>query len=164
MTKKMQDALNIQCNAELESFYIYLAMANYLENKGYKGSAHWMSLQADEEYDHYKQFSSFISDVEGSVSLEGINKPTTTWNTIQDVFESGLAHEKTISKKINALVSIAKLEKDYSAENFLQGFVTEQVEEEVTFRDILTELNMIKDNSAGLLMFDKGLGNRSQIK
>ena len=58
----------------------------------------------------------------------------------------------------------SKLEKDYSAENFLQGFVTEQVEEEVTFRDILTELNMIKDNSAGLLMFDKGLGNRSQIK
>jgi ferritin len=43
----------------------------------------------------------------------------------------------------------------------LQWFITEQVEEEKTVREIVAQLHMVKDDPASLLDLDRELGSRS---
>jgi ferritin len=42
----------------------------------------------------------------------------------------------------------------------MQWFITEQVEEEKTVRELVTKLQMVKDDPASLLDFDRELGAR----
>jgi len=49
ISKKMQEALVEQINAELFSAYLYLAMAAQFEAQNLKGMARWMEVQAKEE-------------------------------------------------------------------------------------------------------------------
>ncbi|MCJ7542973.1 MAG: ferritin, partial [Phycisphaerae bacterium] len=49
ISTNMQQALNKQINAELFSSYLYLSMAAHFESDNFRGLAHWMRLQAQEE-------------------------------------------------------------------------------------------------------------------
>ena len=46
------------------------------------------------------------------------------------MFEHVLEHEQMVTGRINKLVDLAPAESDHATRNFLQWFVTEQVEEE----------------------------------
>ena len=48
ISKKMQEAINAQINAELWSAYLYLSMSMDAADKGFKGSAHWFVHQFKE--------------------------------------------------------------------------------------------------------------------
>ena len=52
LNKKIADMLNEQVNKELYSAYLYLDFANYYEDEGLDGFAHWYEIQAQEERDH----------------------------------------------------------------------------------------------------------------
>jgi ferritin len=62
-----------------------------------------------------------------------------------------------VSESINELVHIALQEKDYSTHNFLQWYVSEQIEEEAMARSILDKINMIGDDKGGLYLFDRDI-------
>jgi len=47
---------------------------------------------------------------------------------------------------------------DYTTENFLQWFVTEQREEENKFKEIIDNLKIIGNNTLGLYEMNKVLG------
>ncbi len=67
-----------------------------------------------------------------------------------------------VSTSINALFELAAKEKDYASQALLQWFITEQVEEEKTSREIVDTLRLIGNNTSGLYMFDRELGRRGQ--
>jgi len=52
LSKKMQEALNSQINAEYHSSYLYLAMAAYCERLNLKGFGNWFRVQVQEEMVH----------------------------------------------------------------------------------------------------------------
>ena len=72
-----------------------------------------------------------------------------------------MRHEQKITGLINKLVEVAMLEKDFATNNFLQWFVTEQVEEESNVEELIQKLEMIGDNKSGLYMLDNELGTRA---
>jgi ferritin len=47
-----------------------------------------------------------------------------------------------VSESINELVHITFEEKDYATHNFLQWYVSEQIEEEATAKNILDKINL----------------------
>ena len=49
ISKKLQDALNAQINAEMWSAYLYLSMSVEAESKGLKGFGNWFFIQFREE-------------------------------------------------------------------------------------------------------------------
>ena len=57
--------------------------------------------------------------------------------------------EETVTKQINGLMDIAREEKDYIAQDFLNWFVTEQLEE---ISKMSTILNIIRRAGDNLLM------------
>lgn len=161
MNPSMSLRLNKQINAELYSSYLYLAMSAYCASKSLNGFAHWFRLQAQEEQMHGLKIYDFVIDREGEIRLESIAEPLSRFESIVDVFEKAHAHEKHVTTLLNDLAGFAQKENDYATAIFLQWFITEQIEEEATVRDILERLKMIGSSGDGLLMMDHALGQRA---
>jgi ferritin len=53
-------------------------------------------------------------------------------------------------------------EKDYTTGNFLQWYITEQVEEENTMRTILDKIKLVGKDKAGMFHIDKELEAMAQ--
>ena len=70
ISKKMQEAINEQINAEIYSAYLYLSMSAYCAENTYKGFAHWLDLQAKEEYSHAMKFYNYLLDRGASIDLK----------------------------------------------------------------------------------------------
>jgi len=160
ISKKMQDALNEQINAELFSAYLYLAMAAEFESNNFKGFAHWMEVQAKEETEHAKRLYDFVNDRGGRVTLKVIAAPPSEWKTPLAAFEAAYEHEQKVSAMIHNLVDVARGEKDKAAEVMLNWFVEEQVEEEASTSEIAEKLKMIRESTNGVFMLDNALAKR----
>ena len=93
LSKRMEEALNAQVNAEFWSAYLYLSMSMYFENIGYKGIAHWFAVQFKEEQDHATIFINHINSRDGKVTLMPIDKVDTSWDSILHAFEGDVAGE-----------------------------------------------------------------------
>jgi ferritin len=160
ISKKMEEALNKQINAEFYSSYLYLSMAADFEVKNLSGFANWMQVQAQEEWGHGMRIYNYIHEQNGTVKLEAIEGPSTEWKSPLDAFEAAYNHEQLVTSRINDLVALANEEKDYATNIFLQWFVSEQVEEEASALAIVEKLKMIGDKPQGLFMLDRELAQR----
>lgn len=161
MDRKIQDAFNEQLNAELYAAYLYLSMSAYFESQNFKGIAHWMRTQAQEELLHAMKFFDFLNERGARVLLAKVKEPKTEWSSPLDAFEDTCEHESKVTSLIHGLVELSLSEKDHAANTFLQWFVTEQVEEEATAQEIRDKLKFVKDNAVALFMIDQELGQRT---
>lgn len=155
------DALNTQINAELSASYEYLAMSAWCTSQHLLGSARWLRLQSQEEYGHAMKLFDFLLARGGAVTLKAMAAPNQQFSALVDVFERVLRQEQTVSGQIDNLYELAFKEKAFSATVELQWFLTEQVEEEKSAREILAILKRVGDDPAGLLDFDRQLGARA---
>ncbi len=160
MEEKIVNELNKQLNKELFSAYLYFGMAAFLEEKKFKGSAKWMEKQATEEMLHAVKFYKYLIDSNEKVELSDIPKANANWQSLSNVFASALKHEKVVSESIHKLASLPLELKDHATYNFLEWFISEQVEEEATLQGIIDQLEMIGNNSVGQYMLDKELSMR----
>lgn len=158
MDKRLEKAINDQLNFEIESAHIYLAMAGYIATLGLEGFESWMFVQYDEEFSHAKKFMNYINERGGRVVIEGFENPQNDFKSLLDVFEISLGHEKLVTEKINNIMTIAHEVQDYAAISFLQWYVSEQVEEQSVFTQVIANIKLVKD--AGLYQLDKEMGTR----
>ncbi len=157
---KMQDALNKQINAEIYSSYLYLSMAAYYQDLNLPGFANWMRVQVQEENFHAMKFFDALAERGGRVLLDVIAAPPTEWASPLDVFEYTYKHEQLVTSLINNLVDLSVELKDHAANNLLQWFVAEQVEEEANADGIVKKLKLMGDAPGGLFMIDQELAAR----
>jgi ferritin len=158
--KKMQDAMNEQLKEEMGSAHLYLSVAAYFHSVGLDGMAHWMRVQTQEEMGHVMKFFDHIVGRQGRVELLALDQPKREWSSPLEAFQDAYKHEQYITGRINDLVKLAAEENDNPASAFLQWFVTEQVEEEASTSKIVQILERIGDSGSGLIMLDRGLGER----
>ncbi len=161
LSETMWKALNEQVKWELESSYLYLGMAAWLNDQALPGFAHWMREQAKEEVEHGMKIYKYIEERGNRVELLPIAAPQKSWETPHDVIEKSLKHEQFVTSLINKLVDTAIAEKDHATSLFLQWFVKEQVEEEETFRSVLDQLGMVKPGCSAMLFLDRHMAKRS---
>ena len=160
-TTVVLEALNQQINAELGASYEYLAMSAWCRSQNLLGTAKWLRLQSQEEYGHAMKLYDFVLDRGGEVSLKAMAAPLQKYASLHDVFERVSKQEQAVSGQIDSLYDLAFREKAFSATVELQWFLTEQVEEERSAREILAKLKLIANDPAALLDFDRDLGNRT---
>ncbi|WP_413532059.1 ferritin [Empedobacter brevis] len=151
------DALNKQIKLEGDSSQLYLAMASWAEVKGLEGTANFLYSHADEERMHMLKLIKFINERGGKAHVPQISEPKQDFSTLKDVFTAILTHECFVSDSINEIVGLTLEEKDYSTHNFLQWYVSEQIEEEKLARNILDKLEMIGSDKGGLYLFDRDI-------
>lgn len=163
ISKKMQEAINEQINAEMYSAYMYLSMSSHFQSQGLQGFANWMYVQWQEEMTHAVKFFNYVHERGGKVTLKEIKQPPYEWSSALEIMEASLEHEQHVTSLINKLVEISLEEKDYATNNMLQWYVKEQVEEEANVTAIVDELKMIGESKQGLLMLDKELRGRTFV-
>ena len=159
-SKKLESGLNDQIQFEFASAYLYLSMSVWFESKSLQGFANWMRIQFQEEQAHALHMLDYVNERGGNVKLQAIEMPKNNWKNSIEVFKETLAHEQMVTKRINNLVTIASEEKDHATFNFLQWYVSEQVEEEAGASQILEQLKLINGTGPGLFMMDKEMQAR----
>jgi len=159
-TKNLLAEFNRQMNQELRNAYFYLAMAAYFDSLSLTGFAHYFKVQAREELEHAMKFYEFMVDRSWEVELQDIPKPKTKWSSVLEAVEDFLAAEVENTKRIWRIVDLAREVGDKAAENFLQWFVSEQVEEEKSASELLAKVKLAKDQPAALLAIDRMLAER----
>ena len=161
LNQVVQDALNDQINYELSSSYSYLAMSAYCELHNFLGCARWLRIQSEEEYKHGMKLYNFLIARNCKVVLKPIPAPKGEFDSIPDVFEQALKQESDVTARIEGLYELAFKERAFAELVELQWFITEQVEEERTSRDIVAKFRLVKHDSAALLDLDRELGGRT---
>lgn len=161
VTKKIEQALNKQIELEANSSQYYLAMASWAEINGLSGVAAFFYQHSDEERMHMLKLIKYLNERGGKATIPALEQPPKDFKSLQYAFDNLLKHEIMVSNEINKLVDICLKEKDYTTHNFLQWYVSEQIEEEALARTILDKLNLIGNDKGGLYLFDRDLQNIS---
>ena len=156
----VQDAINQQINAEFSASYSYLAMSAYCERQNFLGCAKWLRIQSREEYSHGMKLLDFLLARNGKVELKPLPGPSVDYPSVTAVFQNALRQEEEVSQQIDRLYELAFKEKAFAALVELQWFLTEQVEEERTAREIVAKFELLKGDAAALLDLDRDLGSR----
>lgn len=156
----LQKAMNDQVRKELESAYIYMSMAAWMEDKNLPGFGAWLRQQAREESKHALKIFDHLLDRGCRVRLQPLSGPPVDFKSPLAVVEEVKKHEQLVTKSIDELYGIALDGKDYASQVFLEWFITEQVEEERSSSHVLESVRRVEDNQAALVMLDRELGQR----
>ena len=161
MTATVLEAINRQISNEFSASFSYLSMAAWCEHRQFTGAGHWLRLQSQEEHAHAMKLFDFVLARNHQSKVQGVDAPRTEFESLLDVFEAAQKQEQAVSGQIDALYELAFNEKVFAAMAELQWFVTEQVEEEKTIREIVSKLRMVQGDSSAVLDLDRELGTRA---
>ena len=161
LSERLHTAINEQINAELWSAYLYLSMSLDAETKGLKGVANWFYVQWLEEQDHARILMNYLNSRDAKVVLKPIAEVRTEWNSVLEMFQETLKHEKVVTGLINNLAAIAAEDRDFASSNMLVWFVNEKVEEEESARDMIFAAESVEGDKYGMYQLDKELATRA---
>jgi ferritin len=138
--------LNEQIGHEFSAHQQYVACAVYYDGETLPQLARFFYRQALEERDHAMMMIQYLLDVGEEVRIPDIKSQQTTFADGSAPVQVALDQEKRVSEEIFALFELARELKDFRAEQFLQWFVKEQVEEVALMSDLLNVVERSKDN------------------
>lgn len=157
ISQKIEKALNQQVELEAASSQYYLAMASWAETQGMNGIAHFLFKHSDEERMHMLKLVRYVNERGGAATIPALKAPPQTFKSVQFVFEEVLRHEELVSNEINKLVAICLKEHDYTTHNFLQWYVSEQIEEEALSRRVLDKIRLLGGDKSSVYLLDRDL-------
>ena len=162
ISNTINEILNEQINKEFYSGYLYLSMSANMKELGLRGFASWLKIQAREEVEHGLKIFDYLIDRNSFVTLKQIKTPDFEFNGVLSVFNHIYEHEKEITRSIMAIAQKAEEECDRTTLNFIDWFISEQVEEEVVIKNIIKRLKLFGDDKVALFMMDDELAKRMQ--
>lgn len=157
MNTSIEKLLNDQVKFEAKASMQYLAMASWADANGYNGVAEFFYLQSEEERVHMIKLVKFINERSAKVIIPDLEKPRSDFVSLNQLFETFLESEVFVTEKINHIIYECLQLKDYNVHNFMQWYVTEQLEEEAVAKTLLDKLMIIGDDKSGHYLFDRDI-------
>ena len=152
LKQSMVDALNRQVVEEFSASAQYIAIALHFDGETLPQLAQYFHAQALEEHGHAMKLLQYITDAGGKGLVPATKEPKNHFETAEEPVQLALNQELKVTEQINHLVDQAIKENDHLTRQFLQWFVTEQLEEVSTMTDLL---NVIKRaGEANLLLVE----------
>ena len=145
MAEKFAPALNDQISNEFSAAMQYIGAAVYYDAETLPRLAHFFYRQAEEERDHAMMMVQYLLDVDEEVRIPDVESKQTRFDDDVAPVRMALEQEKRVGEEIYALFELARETKDYRAEQFMQWFVKEQVEEVALMQDLLNVVERSKD-------------------
>ena len=129
ISERLNAAINDQIGHELGNSNQYVAIAAYFEGECLFGLAKIFYKQAEEEREHAMKFVKFVLDAGGKVAIPAVPAPRNEFRSAEDAAQLASTRRSARPSRSTTLVELASAEKNYIATNFLQWFVSEQLEE-----------------------------------
>ena len=134
---KVVDAINEQIGYEFSASLQYYAIAAHFAAEALPQLSGHFFKQAEEEKEHAMRFIKYVVDVGGRVVIPALQAPQSTFKNPEAAVKLSLDQEVHVTNQINGLVELARQENDYITINFLQWFLTEQLEEVSSMDNLL---------------------------
>src|SRR5215210_2398692 len=144
--KSFAAALNEQISNEFGAQMQYIGAAVYYDSETLPRLAAFFYRQADEERTHAMMMIQYLLDVDEEVRIPDIESKQTRYDDAVAPVRMALEQEQRVGEEINALFKLARDTGDYRAEQFMQWFVKEQVEEVALMQDLLNVAERARDN------------------
>jgi ferritin len=144
--KSFPQALNEQIANEFGAAMQYIGAAVYYDSETLPRLAAFFYRQALEEREHAMMMIQYLLDVDEEVLIPDIESKQTRFDDAVAPVKMALQQEQRVGEEINALFKIARDTGDYRAEQFMQWFVKEQVEEVALMQDLLNVVERSRDN------------------
>ncbi len=80
----------------------------------------------------------YVLDTQGELHIPAIAQPQPTFASAEEAVQAALNWEQEVTGQINRLMDVAVSQNDYLAQNFLQWFVDEQLEEVTKMDQLLS--------------------------
>ena len=157
MHPNIEKLLNDQIKHEAMASMQYLAMASWADAEGFSGVANFFYAQSDEERGHMTKLVKFVNERGGAVIVPQLEAPQNEFESLLALFEKFLTSEIFVTQQINDIIFECLDKKDYNVHNFMQWYVSEQLEEEASARTLLDKLNIIGDDNSGYYLFDRDI-------
>ena len=136
--KRFPAALNEQIGREFAASQQYIAIAVYYDSENLPQLAAHFYRQAVEERNHAMMMTQYLLDADLPATVPGVEAPQTEFGDAVAPVALALAQEKRVTEQISALAALAREEGDLVAEQFLQWFLKEQLEEVSSMTALLT--------------------------
>ncbi len=144
--KGFAEALNDQIANEFGASMQYVGAAVYYDNETLPRLAAFFYRQALEERDHAMMMVQYLIDTDEEVRIPDITSQQTRFDDAVSPVRMSLEQEKRVGEEINALFKLARDTDEFRAEQFMQWFVKEQVEEVALMSDLLNVVERSRDN------------------
>jgi ferritin len=158
MPPTFPEALNAQIANEFSASMQYVGVAVYYDSETLPRLARFFYRQAAEERSHAMMMAQYLLDVDEEVRIPDIKGQQTRFDDGVSPVRMALEQEKRVGEEIYALFELARETRDYRAEQFMQWFVKEQVEEVALMQDLLNVVQRAADN---LLLVEDYLARES---
>jgi len=149
MAKKKRtfaDALNDQIANEFAAAMQYVGIAVHYDAETLPRLAAFFYRQALEERSHAMMMVQYLLDVDEEVRIPSIDAQQSKFADDVSPVRLALEQEKRVGEEIYRLFELARETRDYRAEQFMQWFVKEQVEEVSLMTDLLNVVERSQDN------------------
>jgi bacterioferritin B len=140
--------LNEQIANEFAAHQQYVATAVYYDSEALPQLAGLFYRQALEERDHAMMMVRFLLNTGAEVTIPGVAAPRSRFADVVEPIALALEQEQRVSGQINALAATARDERDYTSEQFMQWFISEQIEEVATMGTLLRVAERSRDDVA----------------
>jgi ferritin len=145
-SEKFVGQLNAQIGNEFAAHQQYVACAIYYDAITMPQMAAFFYRQAVEERNHAMMMVKYLLDTGATVEIPGVDAPITTFDDVVAPVALALEQEVRVSSQINELTAVARDDHDYAADQFMQWFIKEQVEEVATMHGLLAVVTRAKDD------------------
>jgi ferritin len=144
--RSFADALNDQIANEFAASMQYIGIAVHYDNETLPRLANFFYRQAQEERGHAMMMVQYLIDVGEAVKIPQVDGQQSKFGDDVEPVRLALAQEERVGEEIFKLFELARELKDYRAEQFMQWFVKEQVEEVALMHDLLNVCERSRDN------------------
>jgi ferritin len=156
--RRFPHELNEHVGREFAASQQYVAIAVYYDAETLPNLAAHFYRQAVEERNHAMMMVQYLLDAGLPVTIPGVEPPRTEFADAVAPVALALEQERRVTDQITALAALAREEGDLVAEQFLQWFLKEQLEEVSSMSDLLTILE--RAASVNLLFAEQQLASQ----
>jgi bacterioferritin B len=144
--RRFVEGLNAEIEREFAASQQYLAMGLHYDRHALPRLAAFFYRQALEERDHGLMMARYLLDSDEVPLVGSMDAPRSEFDDAVAPIALALEQEREVTGYIDELMTVARDERDYASEQFIQWFVKEQVEEVSTMSQLLMVAERCRDD------------------
>ncbi len=152
----LKSMLDEAIHSELYASNLYKHIANQLQRLGYLGAAKFFLSESKEELKHYQLHAQFQNDVGTVAKVPMIEAMNESIKSFSDAIELGYETELELYNSYKGWYSDAS--DDPVVQQFLLQFLEFQRTSVGEYGDLLSRIQLVDGDKAGMLLIDQELG------
>ena len=157
LTQAITQLLNEALYAELSASYMYRNLSNQCQRLGYFGAAKFFKSESEDESEHACRIENYFNERGSVAKLPELVEDSGSISSLEQALTMAYQTELGLSKSYSSWYTQA-LTKCPTTAQFLLQFIEIQRKSVGEYGDWITRLDLVSDDSCGILLIDKELG------